>query len=285
MFLSAGDNRWPLPDYMDLWLPCNTRRARQPDDRFNIPALRPRARPVIQSTDARPPLPPLEIPQVYKLVQLCKSYREGTRERRVLDGVDAELLRGRFTAIRGRSGSGKSTLLNLLGGLDLPDRGEIRLGGLVLNDLDERRRSRYRRRHIGFVFQSFNLVPTLTAGENVAFPLDLNGVRGAEAERRVVELLESLSLADRLDSYPDQLSSGEQQRIAIARAVVHAPDVVLADEPTGNLDSGTEGQILSLLASLPRERGVTLVCATHSDEVAAAADEVYLLEAGRLRRA
>ena len=222
---------------------------------------------------------------MYTLVNVCKGYPEGTQYREVLSGVGVVLPRGRFIAIRGRSGSGKSTLLNLLGGLDLPDSGEIRVNGQALSGLDERRRSLYRRRHLGFVFQSFNLIPTLTAGENVAFPLDLNGLRGAAATRRVQDLLESFSLSDRLDSYPDQLSSGEQQRIAIARAVVHRPDVVLADEPTGSLDGDTEGRILAVLKSLPRDHGVTLVCATHSDEVAAAADEVYLLADGNLQRA
>lgn len=222
---------------------------------------------------------------MYKLIGVCKSYREGTRDRKVLGDVNAEFQAGKFIAVRGRSGSGKSTLLNLLGGLDLPDAGEIMIKERSLNTLNEQQRTLYRRRHIGFVFQSINLIPTLSVGENLAFPLQLNGVRHEALTSRVRSMLEDFSLAERIDSFPDQLSGGEQQRVAIARAIVHTPDVVLADEPTGNLDRDTEEQILSILWRLPQDHGVTVICATHSPEIASRADTIFRIDNGRLQQA
>ena len=168
-----------------------------------------------------------------------KGYREGDRERVVFAGLDAEIERGRVTVLLGRSGTGKSTLLNLVSGIDLPDAGEVIVDGRSLTALGERERTLYRRRHIGFVFQFFNLVQTLTVRENLRLPLELNGVRGARADSAVTARLEQVGLADRGESFPDQLSGGEQQRVAIARALVHDPLLLLADEPTGNLDGET----------------------------------------------
>jgi len=217
-----------------------------------------------------------------RLSNIRKSYLEGGVHRNVLEGIDADFPRGKFIIIEGRSGSGKSTLLNLLAGIDQPDSGEIAIDGQIINRLTERQRTLFRRRHIGFIFQAFNLIPTLTVAENLRFPLELNGVLGEPAKRKVRELLGSFSLADREHSFPDQLSGGEQQRIATARAIIHTPLIVLADEPTGNLDLESELKVLELLKNLPKHRGITVICATHSNEIASIADEVYRLDAGRL---
>jgi len=213
---------------------------------------------------------------------VCKGYQEAGRLHQVLNNIDAGFKRGEFIVIQGRSGSGKSTLLNLLAGIDLPDDGDIHIHGQTINHLNEHERTMFRRHHIGFVFQSFNLIPTLSVAENLAFPLELNGITPEITGQRVAEHLRSFSLEDRMDSFPDQLSGGEQQRVAIARATVHTPDMVLADEPTGNLDLETEHQVLDLLKSLPHEHGVTVICATHSAEVALLADSIYQLEEGQL---
>lgn len=219
-----------------------------------------------------------------KLTGVEKSYAEGGQNRSVLININAEFTHCRFIVIQGRSGSGKSTLLNLLGGLDLPDRGDVSIHGQVINRLNERERTLLRRRRIGFIFQFIHLIPTLTVAENLAFPLELNNINGAQAHELIENILNDFSLHDRMHSFPDQLSGGEQQRIAIARAVIHTPAVVLADEPTGNLDRTTERQVMDVIAQLPARHEVTVVCATHSPEVAAIADEVYLLDSGNLLR-
>ena len=217
-----------------------------------------------------------------RLTRVCKTYYEAGRRRDVLDGVSVAFAEGKFIAIQGRSGSGKSTLLNLLAGIDIPDSGEVRIKGKIVNQLNEHQRTMFRRQHIGFVFQAFNLIPTLTVGENLMFPLELNGISFASARDRVNAILTEFSLADRLHSYPDRLSGGEQQRVAIARAIVHNPAIVLADEPTGNVDIETERHILTLLQRLPREHNITVIAATHSPEVANIADTVCRLERGQL---
>lgn len=217
-----------------------------------------------------------------RLQGVNKSYREADSTRPVLADLTAEFRDGAFTVVRGRSGSGKSTLLNLLGGIDLPDSGEILIDDCDLARLDEQARTLFRRNRIGFVFQAFNLVPTLTVFENLAFPLELTGRSAAEAERLVADLLCKLDLAERADSFPDQLSGGEQQRIAIGRAVVHMPTLILADEPSGNLDQETEQRVIQLLRSLPTDLGITVICATHSREIAGVADEIFELRDGRL---
>lgn len=210
------------------------------------------------------------------------SYREGDRRRPVLQGVDGDIGEGRFVALLGQSGSGKSTLLNLIAGLDTADSGSIMVRGLELNRLREPERTLFRRRHIGFVYQFFNLLPTLSVLENVALPAELNGLSADASRRRAATLLEEVGLADRLDSFPDSLSGGEQQRVALARALVHDPALILADEPTGNLDSATGRHVLALLDQSVRMRGKTLLVATHSREVAERADVVWELRDGRL---
>ncbi len=196
--------------------------------------------------------------------------------------MDLNIRAGEFVVLLGRSGSGKSTLLNLLSGIDLPDHGEVLFNGQDITGLSERDRTLFRRRHIGFVFQSYNLVPTLTVEENLLLPLELNGVTGLAARQRGHELLRQLGLADRASSYPDRLSGGEQQRIAIARALAHDPAVVLADEPTGNLDLDTGQEVLNLLDQATRAAGKTLVMVTHSREVVGLADRILSLSQGAL---
>ena len=215
--------------------------------------------------------------------KLCRSFREGGRVHRVLDEADAQLAEAQVVAVIGRSGSGKSTLLNLISGIDRPDSGTVKMGDLEVTALAEPRLTLFRRRHIGFVYQFFNLVPTLDVEENVRLVLELNGVRGAEARERSASMLASVGLADRARSAVDALSGGEQQRVAIARALVHRPSLLLADEPTGNLDEETAQQVLPVLLSLARQHGTTLLMATHDTALARAADRVLELKEGRLQ--
>lgn len=209
---------------------------------------------------------------------LSRTYREGQRSREALCGVSLTVGRGEVIALLGRSGSGKSTLLNLIGGIDLPSGGDVIIDGQVLNRMGEYQRTLFRRRRVGFIYQFFNLIPTLTVLENVRLPLELNSIDGDRADR----LLAQVGLADRRDTYPDRLSGGEQQRVAIARALVHEPAVLLADEPTGNLDAESGRRVLGLLGDLVREHGTTLVVVTHSRKVAELADRIFVLEDGRL---
>lgn len=190
--------------------------------------------------------------------------------------------RGERVALLGPSGSGKSTLLNLMSGIDTADEGTVEVDGTDLTGLSERERTLFRRRHIGFVFQFFNLLPTLTVEENLLLPLELAGQVSAEDRRRASSLLEAVGLAHRTGTFPDRLSGGEQQRIAVARALVHRPLLVLADEPTGNLDAETGLRVLALLDDLVRESGTTLLMVTHAPEVAARADRILTVRGGRL---
>jgi len=217
-----------------------------------------------------------------QLHNLSKSFTEGRRRHRVLDDVNADFLRGETVAVRGRSGSGKSTLLNLIGGIDTPDTGRIAVAGVELTGLSERDRTLFRRRHIGFVYQAFNLVPTLDVADNIRLVLELNGVPAAASRQRIDDLLEAVGLGDRAASYPDVLSGGEQQRVAIARALCHEPAVVIADEPTGNLDDTTAETVLGLLDRLVRERGGTMLIATHSTKVASVCDREIEIHNGKL---
>jgi putative ABC transport system ATP-binding protein len=227
-------------------------------------------------------MPAQDRPVHVALADVCKDYDEHGRPHKVLDGITAEIARGELIVLVGRSGSGKSTLLNIIGGLDRPSRGEVRIGGEALSGLSEDGLAKLRRRGIGFVFQFFNLVPTLTALENLLLPLDLLGVDRAEAAQRAQRWLETVGLPDRGDSFPEEMSGGEQQRIALARALIHRPGLVIADEPTGNLDLETARQVLSLLDDLCRREGTTLVMATHSPEVVGVADRVFTIHDGRL---
>ena len=215
--------------------------------------------------------------------QLCRAYREGERTHRVLDGADAQIRDGETVAILGRSGSGKSTLLNVISGIDRPDSGSVEVDGQDIARLAEPARTLFRRERIGFVYQFFNLIPTLDVEENVRLVLELNGVRGPQARRRSEAMLQQVGLADRSHSSIDTLSGGEQQRVAIARALVHEPSLLLADEPTGNLDEQTARQVMPLLLSLARSRGAALLLVTHDTSLARDADRVLELRDGRLQ--
>jgi putative ABC transport system ATP-binding protein len=217
------------------------------------------------------------IPPIVALDSVAKTYQEAGHPHPILADVTLTLPEGEAIAILGRSGSGKSTLLNLIAGIDAPTSGTIHVAGTPITALSERDRTLFRRANIGFVYQFFNLIATLTVIENVRLPLDLVG-RGREAEAAALELLDQVGLADRRDSYPDRLSGGEQQRVAIARALAAGPRLVLADEPTGNLDAEIGDRVLDLLLRLTRDRGRTLIIATHSRAVAAAADRVLRVD-------
>jgi len=193
--------------------------------------------------------------------------------------LDLSINDGEFVVLLGRSGSGKSTLLNLIGGIDEPTAGDVFIDDKNITRMNDEERTLFRRRHIGFVFQAFNLIPTLTVRENVMLPLELNG---RMAQDRAQELIEQVGLTHRIDAYPDRLSGGEQQRVAIARALINDPLVVLADEPTGNLDADTGARVLDLLDSLTRRAGRNLVMVTHSEEVVGVADRVLRLKDGKL---
>ncbi|NNK64972.1 MAG: ABC transporter ATP-binding protein [Gemmatimonadetes bacterium] len=219
---------------------------------------------------------------VLRIHELSRHYVEGDRRHVVLDRTSAEIRRGEFVVLLGPSGSGKSTLLNLVSGIDRPDEGWVEIAGVRLTELDERERTLFRRNHIGFVFQFFNLLPTLTVEENLLLPLELKGRLDADAHERARALLETVGLGDRGGSFPDRLSGGEQQRVALARALVHDPELILADEPTGNLDPATGGRVLDLFDTLVRDAGRTLLAVTHSRELAAHADRVLRIEDGRL---
>jgi len=213
---------------------------------------------------------------------VTKTFQEGERQRAVLEDLNATIGSGEFVAMIGRSGSGKSTLLNLLAGLDQPTAGEIWLGDTCISALDDRRRTLFRRDHIGFVFQFFNLIPTLSVRENVLLTAELSGWSANDATAQSQRLLDAVGLLDRATVFPDKLSGGEQQRVAIARALCADPQVILADEPTGHLDADTGAQVLDLLTRLAREQGKTLIMVTHSPDVAALADRTLKLDHGHL---
>ena len=220
-----------------------------------------------------------------RLHHLRKTYTEGGRERVILDDVDYDFTAGEFTALLGHSGSGKSTLLNLISGIDRPDGGEVVILDTPITRLSERDRTLFRRDHIGFIFQFFNLIPTLSVLENVSLPRELAGHDRRAVEPAAMALLERVGLADRRDTFPDKLSGGEQQRVAIARALVHDPLLVLADEPTGNLDDANGERVLALLLELTRDAGRTLIMATHNPDIAPLAGRVLELHDGQLMEA
>jgi putative ABC transport system ATP-binding protein len=210
-----------------------------------------------------------------ELLDVHKGYREGDEDHVVLAGVDVHVDRGERVAVLGPSGSGKSTLLNLISGIDRPDQGVVRVGGVELTARSERDRTLFRREHLGFVFQFFNLIPTLTVLENLLLPLELTGEgRGSSGRDRALGLLDAVGLASRAETYPDRLSGGEQQRVAVARAIVHRPKVVLADEPTGNLDEETGERVVALLDDLVAQDGLTLVVVTHARDLAGRMDRI-----------
>ena len=217
-----------------------------------------------------------------EMLALAKRYKEGSETRSVIRQADAVIYRGELVALVGPSGSGKTTLLNLISGIDTPTSGEALIDSTPITRLSEKERTLFRRKHIGFVFQFFNLIPTLTVEENLLLPLHLNGFSSAESRKRAAYFLEQVGMLDRADSYPDRLSGGEQQRVAIARALVHDPHLILADEPTGNLDAETGKAVLSLLKGLIEARGKTMVIVSHSETVAGMASRVLAMEDGSL---
>lgn len=242
---------------------------------FNLPGLRPQGSPA-------PAMAGCGAGALVEVVDLSKVYQEGELERTVLNHVSFTFQAGEFVVLLGHSGSGKSTLLNLLAGIDQPSTGQIQIDGVSFTDLDERSRTLLRRDRIGFVFQFFNLIPTLTVLENITLPQELAGVPSQQAQQSALRLLEQVGLHDRRDTYPDKLSGGQQQRVAIARALAHDPQLVLADEPTGNLDEETGETVLQLLLDLTRKNHKTLIMATHNPDIAQQADRVLRVQDGHL---
>ena len=217
-----------------------------------------------------------------RVENLAREYFTGSTRQVVFDRLTFSLGQGETVALLGASGSGKTTLLNLISGIDTPDSGKVLLDGVDVHALAEPERTLLRRQHIGFVFQFFNLIPTLKVGENVALPLELLGEEESDAEQRAATLLEDVGLGGLSRRYPETLSGGEQQRAAIARALAHRPALLLADEPTGNLDEDTGDRIIQLLTDLARQQGTTMLLVTHSNRVAQAADRVLRLSHGHV---
>jgi len=224
---------------------------------------------------------PMTDETLYELTDVRRSFRRGPTEVRAVDGIDLVIRPGEFVAIEGPSGSGKTTLLQLLGGLERPTSGRLSFGGSELSALGDKELTRFRARDVGFVFQHFNLIPTLTAMENVLAALETGELSRADRVARAEELLRRVGLGDRMDHLPTNLSGGEQQRVAIARALANAPRAILADEPTGNLDSSTSAEIIDLLAELA-QGGVAVIVVTHADGVAARAGRRVRMRDGRV---
>ncbi|MBM6686270.1 ABC transporter ATP-binding protein [Faecalicatena contorta] len=217
---------------------------------------------------------------ILKAAGLKKYYGKGEALVKALDGVDLEIERGKFTAVIGTSGSGKSTLLNMLGGLDTPTEGSIRIGDTELAELDSEAATIFRRKQIGFIFQNYNLVPVLSVWENIILPISLDGRR--PDKKFIMEIVKLLGLAKKLDNLPNNLSGGQQQRVAIARALASKPSIILADEPTGNLDTRTSDDVIGLLKTTSQEFHQTIVMITHNPEIARMADRVIRIEDGRI---
>lgn len=217
-----------------------------------------------------------------QLINLHRTYREGEMSYPVLRGISLTINAGETIALLGRSGSGKSTLLNVISGIDKVDSGTVIVDGIELTTLSEHKSTLFRRQHIGFIYQFFNLIPTLTAAENISLVLELNGFSPALVKEKTNRIIQSVGLIREKDKFPDQLSGGEQQRVAIARALVHSPKLVLADELTGNLDAETGHQIMALLQDMMTKNNGTLLLVTHSLAVAKTADRIVTLENGLL---
>lgn len=218
---------------------------------------------------------------ILKTTGLKKYYGKGDTMIKALDGVDLEIERGKFTAIIGTSGSGKSTLLNMLGGLDTPTAGSVRIGSTELAKLSGEQATVFRRKQIGFIFQNYNLIPVLTVWENIVFPISMDGQK--PDKKFIMEVVKMLGLESKLDSLPNNLSGGQQQRVAIARALASKPSIVLADEPTGNLDSKTSEDVIGLLKMTSKEFRQTIVMITHNPEIAQMSDRIIRIEDGKIR--
>ena len=219
-----------------------------------------------------------------RCIDVRKIYRQGENDITALAGVSLDIAKGSFVVIMGPSGSGKSTLLHLIGGLDRPSSGDLLVDGRLIGQMADDEVTLFRRTKVGFVFQFFNLLPTLTALENVTLPFVLDGVSKGEADRRALSILEKVGLEQRRDHLPEELSGGEIQRVAMARALAFDPPIILADEPTGNLDSKNGDAILSLLRKIKEERGCTVVMVTHSDEAASYGERIIFLRDGRVEK-
>ncbi len=220
--------------------------------------------------------------KILKTKDLCKTYGKGQNQVKAVDCINIEIAQGEFVAVIGKSGSGKSTLLHLLGGLDNPTSGDVIIGGNAISSLKEEDLTVFRRRKIGFVFQAFNLVSSLNVWENIVLPIGLDSSKVDEGF--VKDIIRTLELDDKINSLPNTLSGGQQQRVAIARALSMKPDIILADEPTGNLDSKTSSEVMSLLKMSVEKYGQTLVMITHDEEIAQLADRIIVLEDGKVRR-
>ncbi|RUT05080.1 putative ABC transporter ATP-binding protein [Dulcicalothrix desertica PCC 7102] len=218
-----------------------------------------------------------------QIKDLRKEFEEGASTRTVIHDLNIEFSEGEFIVLLGQSGSGKSTLLNLISGIEKPTAGTVLIKNTAITELSERARTLFRRDNIGFIFQFFNLIPTLTVLENISLPLELAGKKGKDLEKQALSLLEKVGLADRYNTFPDKLSGGQQQRVAIARALLHQPMLLLADEPTGNLDEETGEKVLNLLLELTRGANKTLIMATHNPAIASLANRVLRMQDGRLQ--
>jgi putative ABC transport system ATP-binding protein len=215
---------------------------------------------------------------------LRKTFATGRGEVHALRGVDLDIARGEYVSVMGPSGSGKSTLFNMIGCLDRPTSGGVTIGGVSITDLSPRQAAYFRGRHLGYIFQAYNLIPSLSALKNVMLPLTLGGMPHKEARRRAAEVLEEVGLSHRLDHLPGEMSGGQQQRTAIARAVVNHPTILLADEPTANLDLTTGQQIIQMVRTLCEKHGVTVITATHDHAMLAVSDRVVWIADGRIER-
>ncbi|MCK6605347.1 MAG: ABC transporter ATP-binding protein [Ignavibacteriaceae bacterium] len=222
---------------------------------------------------------------VVRLENITKSFTEGENSRKVIDNLSFDIKKGEILVLYGRSGSGKSSLLNLIAGLDNPDSGKIFINGTDITGLNETDKTVFRRKHIGFVFQFFNLIPTLTVFENLLLPLELNKTLSAEKKEQALSLLEETGLHNRKNSFPDVLSGGEQQRIAVLRALLTDPDILLADEPTGNLDFRTAKIVIDMIDRLVLGKKKTLIMATHSRELTGIATRIFSFRDGKLEKA